>query len=58
MLSLRIHVQIVLKILDFGHAEKKQQGELIALKTNSVQLLIEKITSYSQGFLASASSII
>jgi hypothetical protein len=31
---------------------------LVSLKTNSVSLLIEKISSYQQGFLANASTLI
>lgn len=58
MFSLQIHVEIVLKILDFGDEDSdlslKDRMNLIPLKNNCLQLLNEKISSYSQGFLAKA----
>jgi hypothetical protein len=53
MVSLQIHVNIILRILEFG-----SQQQLTSLKTNSIQLLIEKITSYPQGFLANSASVV
>jgi len=51
MFSLQIHVEIVVKILAFGSDDsdlsQKEKMELIPLKTNTLQLLIEKITSYN-----------
>jgi len=60
MFSLQIHVEIVLKILDFGEdgeeesLSNKDRLSLIPLKNNCLQLLNEKISSYNQGFLAKA----
>lgn len=61
MFSLQIHVEIVLKILDFGSDDgekgltKQERLSLIPLKNNCLQLLNEKISSYNQGFLAKGS---
>ena len=59
MFSLQIHVEIVLRILEFGQSDssalsKKEKSSLVPLKTNCLQLLNEKISSYNQGFLAKA----
>ena len=60
MFSLQIHVDIVLKIIGVGAEDSelslKDRMELLPLKTNTLQLLIEKITSYNQGFLAKATA--
>ena len=60
MFSLQIHVDIVLKIIGVGAEDSelslKDRMELLPLKTNPLQLLIEKITSYNQGFLAKATA--
>ena len=60
MFSLQIHVDIVLKVIGVGSEESelslKDRMELLPLKTNTLQLLIEKITSYNQGFLSKATS--
>ena len=60
MFSLQIHVEIVLKILDFGDSEDsslsaKEKMSLIPLKNNGLQLLNEKLSSYSPGFLSKGS---
>jgi len=51
MLSLEIHVKIVLKVLQFSINKVTTP-----LKTNSLQLLIDKITTFRQGFLSTAST--
>ena len=60
MFSLQIHVDIVLKVIGVGSEDSelslKDKMELLPLKTNTLQLLIEKITSYNQGFLSKATS--